>query len=193
MLKDLVKVANRLDSLGLTKEADILDSFVRKTAGATRTMAPTIDTGLIREVLSEKANNKLREANKAKSGHSSKSNFNIANELRIVESLNSFLDSAGDKVYITTNNGFLYSLWLEDPLDPRSKADPRNPGSMEASLSAKELSEAIGEDYFNMIKDPAREAGYIEAKINQSGYGEWQFSGDKSELDMMGYTSDVLK
>ena len=182
MLKELLKLANRLDQLGLTKEADVLDSFVRKTAVLTRKMAPAIDTHLIREVLSEKANNKLREANKAKSGHSSMSNFDIANELRIAESLNSFLDSAGNRVYVTTGNGFLYSLWLEDPLDPKSKADPRNPGGMEVTLSAKELSEAMGEDYFNMTKNKAREAGYIEAKINQDGYGEWQFSGDESLL-----------
>ena len=32
MLKDLVKVANRLDSLGLTKEADTLDFFIQKEA-----------------------------------------------------------------------------------------------------------------------------------------------------------------
>ena len=32
MLKDLVKVANRLDSLGLTKEADTLDILVKKMA-----------------------------------------------------------------------------------------------------------------------------------------------------------------
>ena len=29
MIKDLVKVANRLDALGLTKEADIIDSIIR--------------------------------------------------------------------------------------------------------------------------------------------------------------------
>ena len=32
MLKDLVKVANRLDSLGLTKEADAIDGLVKKMA-----------------------------------------------------------------------------------------------------------------------------------------------------------------
>jgi hypothetical protein len=29
MIKDLIKVANRLDALGLTKEADIIDSIIR--------------------------------------------------------------------------------------------------------------------------------------------------------------------
>jgi hypothetical protein len=33
MLKDLVKVANRLDSLGLTREADAIDGLVKKMAG----------------------------------------------------------------------------------------------------------------------------------------------------------------
>lgn len=32
MVKDLIKLANKLDQLGLTAEADALDSFVRKTA-----------------------------------------------------------------------------------------------------------------------------------------------------------------
>lgn len=32
MLSKLAKIANRLDSLGLTKEADVLDSFIRKIA-----------------------------------------------------------------------------------------------------------------------------------------------------------------
>lgn len=33
MLKDLVKMASKLDSLGLTKEADTIDALVRKMAG----------------------------------------------------------------------------------------------------------------------------------------------------------------
>ena len=38
MLKDLIKVSNRLDSLGLTKEADYLDAVIRKISG--RKMVP---------------------------------------------------------------------------------------------------------------------------------------------------------
>ena len=34
MLKELLKVANRLDTLGLTKEADTIDAFIRKIADA---------------------------------------------------------------------------------------------------------------------------------------------------------------
>jgi len=33
MLKELVKVANHLDYLGLQKEADIIDGFIQKMAG----------------------------------------------------------------------------------------------------------------------------------------------------------------
>lgn len=32
MLKDLIKIANKLDSLGLTKEADFLDNIIKKIA-----------------------------------------------------------------------------------------------------------------------------------------------------------------
>ena len=32
MLKDLIKVANRLDALGLQKEADVLDQVIKKMA-----------------------------------------------------------------------------------------------------------------------------------------------------------------
>ena len=160
---------------------------MRKRAAASRTSAPKINTHLIREIISEKANDKFREANK------SKSSYEMGLELRAVERLHSFLNSAGDKVYVTTNDNYSYSLWLEDPLDPLSKADPRNPTGMAVRLHVAELIEAIGQDHYNMIKGPAREAGYIEDEIMISGYGKWQFSGDTSELDMMGYTSDVLK
>lgn len=30
MLKDLVKVANKLDSLGFQREADVIDTFIKK-------------------------------------------------------------------------------------------------------------------------------------------------------------------
>jgi len=33
MLKDLVKLANRLDNLGLRKEADFLDTIIKKHSG----------------------------------------------------------------------------------------------------------------------------------------------------------------
>ena len=32
-IKELTKIANKLDSLGLTKEADVLDTYIRKSAG----------------------------------------------------------------------------------------------------------------------------------------------------------------
>ena len=35
MLRGIVKIANKLDSLGLTKEADMLDQFIRKLASDT--------------------------------------------------------------------------------------------------------------------------------------------------------------
>jgi len=34
MLKDLVKMASKLDALGLSKEADVIDNLVRKIAGS---------------------------------------------------------------------------------------------------------------------------------------------------------------
>ena len=33
MLRQMVKIANKLDSLGLTKEADVLDRYIQKMAG----------------------------------------------------------------------------------------------------------------------------------------------------------------
>ena len=41
MLKELVKVANRLDSLGLTREADVLDRWINKVAAG----APRVTSG----------------------------------------------------------------------------------------------------------------------------------------------------
>jgi len=46
MIKNLVKVANRLDSLGLTKEADTLDAIIRKLAAESD---PEITKSLKRE------------------------------------------------------------------------------------------------------------------------------------------------
>jgi len=40
MLKNLVKVANRLDSLGLTKEADVVDRFILKMAEMEEAVEP---------------------------------------------------------------------------------------------------------------------------------------------------------
>jgi hypothetical protein len=45
MLKDLVKVANRLDSLGLSKEADFLDSIIRKIAAMNTGTPPYMNAG----------------------------------------------------------------------------------------------------------------------------------------------------
>jgi len=39
MLKDLIKVSNRLDALGLTKEADYLDSVIKKLSGSNPSQA----------------------------------------------------------------------------------------------------------------------------------------------------------
>ena len=39
MLKNLIKVANRLDNLGLSKEADLLDSIIKKIAASAFEMA----------------------------------------------------------------------------------------------------------------------------------------------------------
>ena len=50
MIKNLVKVANRLDSLGLTKEADTLDAIIRKLS-AEADPTRLVDTSM-RETLS---------------------------------------------------------------------------------------------------------------------------------------------
>ena len=180
MLKELVKVANKLDHLGLTKEADFIDEIISKFAAATRIVPPTIPTHLIRSVVSERANDQFREANKTMSS------AEMGLKLKSVERLHYFLDNAGDKVFITTNDDYYYSLWLEDPLDKHSRAEPGKYNEMEVRLYKAELIDAIGEDHFRSIKDKAREAGYIADEIQRSGYGRWQFSGDLSVLDESG-------
>jgi len=42
MLKDLIKVANSLDSLGLNKEANIIDSIIKKIAQQTQKDPPVL-------------------------------------------------------------------------------------------------------------------------------------------------------
>ena len=40
MLKDLVKMASKLDALGLSKEADTIDTLIRKIAGSDEDDSP---------------------------------------------------------------------------------------------------------------------------------------------------------
>jgi len=42
MLKDLIKVANKLDSFGLTKEANIIDNIIKKIAQETQKDPPVL-------------------------------------------------------------------------------------------------------------------------------------------------------
>jgi hypothetical protein len=45
MLKDLVKLASRLDEIGLTKEADYLDQIIRKIAEGEMIREHTVSAG----------------------------------------------------------------------------------------------------------------------------------------------------
>jgi hypothetical protein len=45
MLKELTKIANRLDEIGLTKEADVLDNFINKIAGSGGEMPEYMEGG----------------------------------------------------------------------------------------------------------------------------------------------------
>ncbi len=47
MLRELSKVASRLDSVGLTKEADFIDSVIRKLAGESDSFEPQDETELL--------------------------------------------------------------------------------------------------------------------------------------------------
>jgi hypothetical protein len=55
-LKKLASIANKLDSLGLTKEADIIDNFIKKVAAARK-----IVRGITIGEFIEKVNNELRK------------------------------------------------------------------------------------------------------------------------------------
>ena len=113
-----------------------------------------------------------------------------------IQYMKSFFSKVGDKLYVAKSpDGPGYHLWLEDPTDPKSKADPRNEADgMSFSLSEDTLISMIGEDHFNYIKTGADKIAHILAKIKRSGYGEWQFRGDDvGNLDMYGFTSEYLK
>jgi hypothetical protein len=111
---------------------------------------------------------------------------------RTLNNLKEFITQATDKVYVTSD-GYNYQLWLEDPLDPRSKADPRKENGMSIIMSQDEMAESLGEDHLRRIKSHAKEAGSLLESVKKSGYGEWMFSGDLSQLEESGYTGDVLK
>ena len=49
MLKELLKVANKLDALGLSKEADTVDALIRKMAGIGDRKDPDFEPGGVAE------------------------------------------------------------------------------------------------------------------------------------------------
>lgn len=201
MLKDLIKVANKLDSLGLQKEADVIDALITKMAGGViRDSSPWINSYSVMEkinnMISEKEMKFESEKEKDKSRPSDSSFKDYKWLGQQIQYMKTFLGKIKEKVYVTKSpDGPFYLLWLEDPTDPRSKADPRNQGDgMSLSLSQEDLISAIGEDHFNYIKTGADNIGRILAEIKRSGYGAWQFRGDDvGNLDMYGYTSEYLK
>lgn len=185
MIKELVKIANRLDNMGLKKEADAVDRMIRKIAVVSRESAPTIDRFLIEEFVNSKISEKEQEMKK-------KDFFLQKFEMNTINYLKSFLNNAGDRVFITTEDNYFYELWLEDPLDPKSAADPRKENGMSIRMTERELVNSIGKEHLNHIKESAKKAGYILIGIKKSGYGEWQFTGDLSQLEESGYGKDVL-
>lgn len=187
MLKDLVKVANRLDSLGLSKEADIVDRLITKLAHLSRDEAPSLYTFLIKDYV-DGLIKKMQAEEKSAPSYSEQQRIG-----KSIDNLNKFISDADDKVFLTTEDGFMYTLWLEDPLDPRSAADPRKENGMSVRITQPDLIAAIGKEHFNYINEAAKNAGLTLSHIKQSGYGEWQFKGDLSLLDQHGYNSDVLK
>jgi len=201
MIRDLVKVANKLDSLGLQREADLIDALIIKMAGGViRDSCPWIDSSLVMEKInnmiadSEAKFESEKEKDKSRSRDFQFKDYKWLSQH--IQYMKSFLSKVGDKLYVAKSpDGPGYHLWLEDPTDPKSKADPRNEADgMSFSLSEDTLISMIGEDHFNYIKTGADKIAHILAKIKRSGYGEWQFRGDDvGNLDMYGFTSEYLK
>jgi hypothetical protein len=200
MLKDLIKVANKLDSLKLTKEADLLDSIIKKIAAVSRTEAPSVPKHLMQEVIEDKIKKaELAESERRKgdySAYEAKRNYNR------IESLKTFLGKAGERIFVTKSpSEYHYQIWLEDPLDPASGADPRKQGDgMSLLVEPDEFEKALtqvrngSEDrgHFEAIKGPAIDAGAILEKVKKEGYGEWQYRGDIHDLGNYIDTSKLI-
>jgi len=183
MIKDLVKVASELDRLGLTKEADFIDRIIRKIAVATRDMAPSLNSYDVKGFIE----NRIIEMKKEIGSDKNRSYYDQQLKRKGIDHLKNFLDAAGEKIFITTENDYTYNLWVEDPLDELSKADPKSEtGSIR--IFREDLINTIGKEHFDHIKGPARKAGYTLSEIKKSGYGDWQFSGNLDELNGTGYT-----
>ena len=60
MLRNLVKVANRLDSLGLTKEADVVDRFILKMAQMEEVVEPEMEEEV--DYKTKDASSRVRDA-----------------------------------------------------------------------------------------------------------------------------------
>ena len=185
MIKELIKVANRLDSLGLAREADAVDRMIRKIAGVSKEMAPTIDRSLIEEFVNNRIS-KIEQEMKKKDYYVQQS------EMRTIDNLKSFLGNAGSKVFVTAQNTSTYELWLVDPLDPKSAADPRKENGMSILMTEAQLVNSIGEKHLNHIKESAKNAGLTLKGIKTDGYGKWLFTGDLNQLEELGYDESVL-
>ncbi len=201
MIRDLVKVANKLDSLGLQREADLIDALIIKMAGGViRDSSPWINSYLVMEKINNMiAEKEMKFESEKEKDKSRPSDFHFKDYKWLGQQIQyekAFLSKIREKIYVTKSpDGPFYLLWLEDPTDPKSNADPRNQGDgMSLSLSEDELISAIGEGHFNYIKTGADKVAHILAEIKRSGYGDWQFRGDDvGNLDMYGYTSEHLK
>lgn len=106
MLKELVKIANRLDYLGLQKEADIIDSFIRKASGE-EDMDQKYRKSLIERLVNQKLEFYLMdnpEATKEELEEKKKESIDLANHML----------SVSYRLATLETRGLLHDIFLDD-------------------------------------------------------------------------------
>jgi hypothetical protein len=147
MLKDLVKIANRLDTLGLTKEADIIDRYISKSAGFTWQIPANLTKEQIQEVETEvdKDKNVRLFFNNLDDSFAYNMPFEILGKVSDrrmphiyagIRFINSYKNKEALKwwwvneyVQFNTGSGYLNNYldeWLSDVVEQTNKAMPEN-------------------------------------------------------------------
>jgi hypothetical protein len=147
MLKDLIKVSNRLDSLGLTKEADYLDSVIKKLSGSNPSQAELEGLDADRNV----------SANYSKG------------ELKLLKALESVIDAFGEVLNQSFYSDELEGLYKQTQALQYEVTEKVNQASFERSMESsspevERMDREVGlnptwyEDYDNVGPRPRKPA-----------------------------------
>jgi len=148
MLRQMVKIANKLDSLGLTKEADVLDRYINKMAQESGGMSQDTDYGRIKQ------NERLKDIEQRAQTHQYEQQ-----EMRLAEDI--YKDVMVNtpehlKTSAATFKDSFMRAWLRISDKPRAPFYGSNQGAWEntGKEMANKMWEKYGQSYVGPAEDP---------------------------------------